>query len=119
MIGAMITMYASISSRHREVGTLRALGFPRRSILASFLLESGIISLLGGSLGCLASLALGTVKFSMLNQNTWSEVVFSFHPTAQTLGFAMTAAVVMGVLGGFLPAFRAAMLSPIEAMRGE
>jgi putative ABC transport system permease protein len=119
MLGAMITMYASISSRQREVGTLRALGFPRRSILASFLLESAIISIIGGVAGCAASLALSLVRFSMLNMKTWSEVVFTFHPTPRTLGGAFVAAVVMGVLGGFLPALRAARLSPIEAMRGE
>jgi putative ABC transport system permease protein len=119
MIGAMITMYASVSSRHREVGTLRALGFSRRSVLACFLVEAALISMLGGALGCAASLALGTVKFSMLNFATWSEIVFTFHPTPQILGYAMIAAVTMGIVGGFLPALQAALLSPIEAMRGE
>lgn len=119
MIGAMITMYASVSSREREVGTLRALGFSRRSVLASFMLESCIVSLLGGAVGCVASLALGTVKFSMINFATWSEIVFVFQPTARILVTAMISAVAMGVLGGFLPAVRAARLRPVEAMRGE
>jgi putative ABC transport system permease protein len=119
MIGAMITMYASVASRRREIGTLRALGFSRRSVLASFLLEAALISLMGGAVGCLASLALGWVKFSMMNFQTWSEIVFNFHPTPGTLAAAMVAAVVMGVAGGFLPALQAALVSPVEAMRGE
>jgi putative ABC transport system permease protein len=119
MIGAMITMYASVSSRHREVGTLRALGFSRRSVLLCFLVEAFLISVLGGILGCVASLGLGMVKFSMMNFATWSEIVFNFHPTAEILGIAMVAAVIMGLIGGFLPALQAALLSPIEAMRGE
>jgi putative ABC transport system permease protein len=119
MIGAMITMYASIASRHREVGTLRALGFSRRSVLASFLLEASLISLLGGSIGCLASLGLGAVKFSMMNFATWSEIVFTFQPTPEIIGISLFAAVLMGTAGGFVPALRAATLSVVEAMRGE
>lgn len=119
MIGAMNTMYASIASRHREVGTLRAIGFSRRSVLVCFLLEAAFLSMLGGAVGCAASLSLGVVKFSMINFQTWSETVFVFRPTPTTLGVAMAAAVAMGVLGGFLPALRAARLRPVDAMRGE
>jgi putative ABC transport system permease protein len=119
MIGAMITMYASVASRRREVGTLRAIGFSRRSVLLSFLIEAALISLIGGALGCVASLALGFVEFSMMNFQTWSEIVFTFHPTPGILAVAMIAAVVMGVIGGFLPAVQAARLKPVEAMRGE
>jgi len=119
MIGAMITMYAMVSSRSREVGTLRAIGFSRRSVLASFLLEAVLIALVGGALGGIASLALGFVKFSVMNFKTWSELVFTFHPTPEILVVSIGAAVVMGVIGGFLPAIQAARLSPISAMRGE
>lgn len=119
MIGAMITMYASVSSRHREVGTLRALGFSRTSVLLSFLLEACMISLLGGVIGSIASLALGAVRFSMMNFATWSELVFTFHPTPKIIVMSLIAAVVMGVIGGFLPALQAARMSVIEAMRGE
>jgi putative ABC transport system permease protein len=119
MIGAMITMYAMVSSRSREVGTLRAIGFSRRSVLACFLLEAIIIALIGGALGGLASLGLGFVKFSVMNFKTWSELVFSFHPTPEILAISVGAAVVMGIIGGFLPAIQAARLSPISAMRGE
>ncbi|MEZ0230056.1 MAG: ABC transporter permease [Planctomycetota bacterium] len=119
MIGAMITMYAMVSSRSREVGTLRAIGFSRLSVLATFLLEAVLISLLGGLLGGIASLALGMVKFSVMNFATWSEIVFTFHPTPEILIVSTMAAVIMGVFGGFLPAVQAARLSPILAMRGE
>jgi len=119
MIGAMITMYASVSNRRREIGTLRALGFSRRSVLQAFLVESTLIAIMGGLVGCAASLALGMVKFSMMNFATWSELVFTFRPTPEILLFAMAGSLTMGVVGGFLPALQAAMLKPVEAMRGE
>lgn len=118
MIGAMITMYASIASREREIGTLRALGFSRGSVLFSFLLEAILLSLLGGGLGLGASLLMSFVKISMMNFSTWSEVVFSFTPTPEILGTALLFAGVMGLFGGLLPAVRAARLSPLKAMRG-
>jgi putative ABC transport system permease protein len=119
MIGAMITMYGAVSSRAREVGTLRALGFSRTTVLASFLFESVLLALLGGTLGALASLAMGFVQLSMMNQNTWSEIVFSFDPSPQIVLFAVMCGGLMGVFGGLLPAVRAARISPVAAMRGE
>jgi putative ABC transport system permease protein len=118
MIGALITMHASVSSRQREIGTLRALGFSRRSILFAFLVESVALALLGGVIGALASTAMGFVSFSMINFASFSELVFSFEPTPQIVGYAVLFAAVMGVFGGFLPALRAARVSPVEAMRG-
>jgi putative ABC transport system permease protein len=117
MIGATITMNAQVANRQREIGTLRALGFSRSSILISFLLESIVLSFLGGGVGALASLALGFVKITMLNMGTWSEIVFAFEPTPAILMRAIFLAGFMGVVGGFLPAIRAARVSPIEAMR--
>ncbi len=117
MIGAMITMYGSIANRRREIGTLRALGFSRSGILFSFLIESTLLAVLGGVLGVLASLAMGAVSFSMVNFTTWSEVVFKFEPTLGIIFWSFAFAAVMGVLGGFMPAWRAAFTSPIEAMR--
>lgn len=117
MIGAMITMYSAIANRKRELGALRALGFSRSSVLLSILAESLILALLGGSLGCLAALLMGWVEFSMMNFATWSEIVFSFHPTPKIMATAMAAAGVMGLLGGMFPAIRAARTSPTEAMR--
>jgi putative ABC transport system permease protein len=117
MIGAMITMYAAVANRQREIGTLRALGFSRRSILASFLIESIVLALAGGLIGTLAAIGMGFVKFSMMNFASWSEIVFSFDPTPGILGFAIGFAGLMGLLGGFFPAIRAARVSPVAAMR--
>jgi putative ABC transport system permease protein len=117
MIGAMITMYAAVANRQREIGTLRALGFSRRSILTSFLIESVVLALAGGLVGTAASIGMGFVKFSMMNFASWSEMVFIFEPTPKILAFALGFAGVMGLLGGFFPALRAARVSPVAAMR--
>jgi putative ABC transport system permease protein len=117
IIGAMITMYASVSHRQKEVGTLRALGFKRRTILGSFLLESTMVAVVGGVIGAVAAVALSAVKFTMLNQANWSEMVFTFTATPETLLTALVISAVMGLIGGFLPALRAARLSPVKAMR--
>jgi putative ABC transport system permease protein len=119
IIGAAITMYAAVSNRQKEIGTLRALGFPRFSIMTSFIFESTVLALAGGVLGALAASAMGAVKFSMMNFSSWSEIVFSFDPTPQVIGAGLVFALFMGVVGGFLPALRAARVSPIAAMRGE
>jgi putative ABC transport system permease protein len=118
MIGAMITMYAAVANRQREIGTLRALGFSGASVLVSFLLEAVILALAGGCVGALASLGMGYVHFSMLNMASWSEISFSFQPTVGILGFALGFAGMMGFVGGFFPAVRAASVSPVAAMRG-
>jgi len=118
MIGAMITMYGAVSSRSSEVGVLRALGFSRLTILLSFLLESLLLSLAGAVLGVVAALALSAVELSILNFQTFSEMVFRFHLTSETVLVAALLGAGMGILGGFLPAVRAARVSPIEAMRG-
>jgi putative ABC transport system permease protein len=117
MIGAASTMYAAISQRRRETGVLRALGFSRRSILVSFLIESFLVALAGGVLGALCSLCMLFVKFSMMNVTSFSQIVFRFHPTAPILAISALAGALMGLLGGLLPAIRAARISPIEAMR--
>jgi putative ABC transport system permease protein len=117
MIGAMITMYSAVANRQKEIGTMRALGFSRTSILFSFLAESILLALLGGVLGAAASMAMGFVQFSMLNFASWSEIVFTFTPTAQIVITALVFAAVMGVLGGFFPAIRAMRVSPVPAMR--
>jgi hypothetical protein len=117
-IGAMITMYAAVANRQREIGTLRALGFSRSSILGSFLLEAMILALAGGAVGAAASMAMGYVKFSMMNFASWSEMVFSFDPTPGIIVRALAFAGIMGLVGGFFPAVRAARVSPVAAMRG-
>lgn len=117
MIGAMITMYASIASRSREIGTLRALGFSRGAIMTSFLLEALALAMAGGLLGIALSLSLGTVRFSMMNFASWSEIVFSFSPTPSILLTALLFSAMMGLFGGLFPALRATRISPLSAMR--
>jgi putative ABC transport system permease protein len=114
----MITMYAAVANRQREIGTLRALGFSRTSVLTSFVLEAVILAVLGGAAGAGASMAMGFVRFSMVNFASWSEMVFSFEPTPEIIGWALVFACGMGLFGGLLPAFRAAATSPLKAIRG-
>ena len=118
MIGAMITMHASIANRQREIGTLRALGFSRLSILTSFLIESIALALMGGAVGAIAAMGMGFVRFSTMSFASWSEIVFTFEPTPGIIVSAMALAAVMGLFGGFFPAVRAARMNPILAMRG-
>ncbi|HEY6728634.1 MAG TPA: ABC transporter permease [Polyangiaceae bacterium] len=118
MIGAMITMYGAVSQRVKEIGTLQALGFSRLSVLVSFMFESTLLALIGGVLGASASLLMSFVSFSMMNFATWQEITFSFTPSVGILVGSAVAGGVMGILGGFFPAVRAARTSPIEAMRG-
>ncbi len=117
MIGAMITMYSAVANRRREIGTLRALGFGKFSIATSFLLESVMLALIGGGLGALASCAMGFVHFSVLNFQSWSEMVFRFQPTPGIVLGSLMFAGVMGVAGGFFPAVRAARLPLIKALK--
>jgi putative ABC transport system permease protein len=116
-IGAMITMYAAVANRTREVGTLRALGFRRRSILLVFLAESLIISLLGGALGVLMASGLQFFTISTLNFDSFSELQFSFALSTSIINSSLIFALVMGVLGGFLPSIRAARLKIVDALR--
>jgi putative ABC transport system permease protein len=118
MIGAMITMYAAVASRQREIGTLRALGFSRTGVLSSFLIEAVLLAGLGGVAGAAASTAMGLVHFSMVNQASWSEIVFSFDPTPDVLLKAVIFGCGMGLVGGLLPAIQAARTSPLKAIRG-
>ena len=117
VIGAVITMYGAVAQRSREIGTLRALGFSRRSILTSFLMESVVLAVAGGVIGVAAALCMSFVKFSMINFATWSEIVFKFSATPKILVTALVVGAIMGLLGGLFPAIRAARLSPIAAMR--
>lgn len=117
MIGAMITMYGSVAQRRREIGTLRALGFGRFSILISFLIETVFLSIFGGLIGLAGAMVLTFFDFSMVNFATWSEIVFTFNATPGILIRALIAGAVMGLIGGLAPAIRAARTSPLQAMR--
>lgn len=118
IIGAMITMYSAVANRTREVGVLRALGFSRAAILFSFLLESVTLALFGGVIGVAACMGMSVIKVSMINFSSWSEMVFTFEPTPFVLIASFAVAVIMGLIGGLLPAIRAALISPVTAMRG-
>jgi len=117
-LGAMITMYAQVASRVREVGTLRALGFRRRSVLGSFLIESLILALLGAAAGCVFAALLGATTFTTTNWTSFTEIKFRFHFAPEIAVKATIFAIVMGFLGGLLPAARAARLQIAEATKG-
>lgn len=117
IIGAMITMNASISQRRREIAVLRALGFEKGGIMLSFLLETVFLTSVGGMCGSLAALGLGRVTVAIPNMITASDAMFGFTPSLGVLAIAFSASVVMGVLGGLLPAFEATRVSPAAAMR--
>jgi hypothetical protein len=117
-LGAMITMYAQVANRVREVGTLRALGFRRRSVLGSFLVESLILSLLGAVAGCAFAALLGAVSFTTTNFSSFTEIKFRFHFAPDIAVKATFFAVMMGLLGGSFPAARAARLQIAEATKG-
>jgi putative ABC transport system permease protein len=118
MIGATTTMYAAVASRRREIGILRALGFSRIGILIAFLLESVTIAVAGGVVGAVAATCMAFVKISMMNDATASDMVFTFVPTPDVIGVSLAFMFGMGLLGGLLPAIRAARTSPLEAIGG-
>jgi putative ABC transport system permease protein len=114
---SMNMMYGSVLSRSREIATLRAIGFRRRSILASFLIESMSIGFLGGVLGCVLALPMHGISGATANFETFSEVFFYFRITPGILLRGMIFAVLVGMLGGYLPARRAARGRLIELLR--
>ena len=105
---AMNTMFAAVANRAREIGVLRLLGFSRFSILTSFMLESLLLSLLGGAVGCLLVLPLNGLEGRIGNFATFAETTFAFAVTPGYLAVGMAFAAVMGVFGGFVPARMAA-----------
>ncbi len=119
--GAMNTMYAQVSARTREIGTLRAIGFSRRSILASFVIEALILCLIGGLLGVLFTFLAFQLVLSKptgtMNFRTFSEVLFNFRMTPPLIMGGLVFSLAMGLLGGFFPAFRAARLKITSALR--
>jgi putative ABC transport system permease protein len=124
-IGAMFavsnTMYGAIASRAREIGTLRALGFGRFSILTAFLLESLVLCLAGAALGCLGALAInfamGGLKTGTMNASTFTEIAFSFDFGPKVLLSGALLAIVMGLIGGLMPAVRAVRMKVVDALR--
>jgi ABC-type antimicrobial peptide transport system permease subunit len=117
-IGAMITMYAAVANRTVEIGTLRSLGFKRRSILTAFLFESMLIALIGGAIGIFLASFLQFFSISTLNWNSFSELAFSFSLSPTIIISSIIFSIFMGLLGGFLPSVRAARLNIVSALRG-
>ena len=117
IIGAMITMYAAVASRTGEIGTLRALGFRRATILGAFLAESLFLSLIGGGAGLLLASFMQLVTVSTMNFQSFAELAFSFDLTLPIVIKVLLFSLLMGFLGGFLPAFRAAKLNIVSALR--
>jgi putative ABC transport system permease protein len=117
VFGALNTMYSAVAERGREIATMRALGFTTFNVLVSFLFEALLISLIGGILGCAAVLPLNGLTTSTMNFQTFSNLAFAFKITFDLLLMGILFALVMGVLGGLLPAIRAAVRPVAVALR--
>jgi ABC-type antimicrobial peptide transport system permease subunit len=117
MIGAMITMYAAVASRTGEIGTLRALGFRRSSILAAFLLEAVLLSMAGGAVGLLLASFLQAFTITTMNWQSFSQLAFGFHLTPRIIAITLLFSLFMGFIGGFLPSVRAARLEIVDSLR--
>ena len=117
IIGAMITMYASVAARTAEIGTLRALGFSRAAILVAFLTEALLLGFAGGVVGLVAAAFMQALSISTTNFQTFAELAFSFTLTPAIVLMSLGFALAMGFVGGFLPAARAARMKIVDALR--
>ena len=117
VFGALNTMYSAVAERGREIATMRALGFGGPSVIFSFVIEALLIAFVGGLIGCLAVFPLNGLTTGAMNLQTFSHVAFAFKITPELLGRGVIFALVMGLIGGFLPAVRAARLPVATALR--
>jgi len=117
MIGAMITMYTSVANRIAEIGTLRALGFQRTNILSAFLVEALFLGLFGGIAGLVVASLMRFVTISTVNFQTFSELEFSFALNFEIVYMALAFSLIMGFVGGVLPAIRASRMKIVDALR--
>ncbi|HYQ48161.1 MAG TPA: ABC transporter permease [Thermodesulfovibrionales bacterium] len=117
IIGAMITMYSAVANRTAEIGTLRSLGFRRRSILYAFVIEAMLLGLTGGCVGLFLASFLQLFTISTLNFQTFSELAFSFTLTFNIALNSLLFSLFMGFVGGVLPAVRAARMNIVDALR--
>jgi ABC-type antimicrobial peptide transport system permease subunit len=117
IIGAMITMYSAVATRTGEIGTMRALGFTRTSIMGAFVVESLFLGLIGGLLGLFFASFLQLLTISTMNFQTLSELAFSFSLTFGIVWRGLAFSVIMGLVGGVLPAFRASRMNIVESLR--
>ncbi|MDP2755459.1 MAG: ABC transporter permease, partial [Nitrospirota bacterium] len=116
IIGAMITMYSAVANRVFEIGTMRALGFQRRSILAAFLIESLLLGFIGGCAGLFFASFMQFLTISTMNWQTFSELAFSFSLTFEIFYEALAFSLIMGFVGGVLPAIRASRMNIVDAL---
>lgn len=119
ILGAMVTMYTAVANRTQEIGTLRALGFSRRDVLAAFLTESLLLGLIGGAVGIGAGSLLQFLTISTVNWATFSELAFGFDLTIAIALYSIGFALAMGFMGGLLPSWRASRLQIVDALRAE
>ena len=118
VFGAILTMYTAVSTRSREIATLRALGFNTTSVVVSVLAESLALAAIGGAIGgVLAYFAFNGYQTSTMNFSTFSQVAFAFQVTPQLLIMGLSYALIMGLIGGLFPALRAARLPIPSALR--
>jgi ABC-type antimicrobial peptide transport system permease subunit len=117
IIGAMITMYSAVATRTSEIGTMRALGFSRVSIMGAFMVEALFLGLIGGCLGLFFASFLEFLTISTMNFQTFSELAFSFTLTFDIVWKGLGFSLVMGFVGGVLPAVRASRMNIIESLR--
>ena len=117
VFGALNTMYSAVAERGREIATMRALGFGGPSVVFSFVIEALLIAFVGGLIGCLAVIPLNGLTTGAMNLQTFSHVAFAFKITPELLVKGVVFALVMGLIGGFLPAVRAAQLPVATALR--
>jgi len=113
----MNTMYAAVARRTKEIGTLRVLGFSRRSILVAFLLESVAVALIGATIGILLSLPLNFVSTGTSNWVTFSEIAFNFRVTPDLMIAALIFGAIIGFVGSLLPSIRASRFRIVDALR--
>lgn len=117
VIGAMITMYSAVATRTAEIGTLRALGFKSMSILGAFIVESLFLGLIGGCVGLFFASFLQLLTISTMNFQTFSELAFSFTLTFATVWKGLAFGLIMGFVGGVLPAVRASRMNIVDSLR--
>ena len=117
MFASANTMFAAVSTRTREIGTMRALGFSQFDVLISFLGESILLCALGGAAGLLATLPLNALTYETSDFNSFASVTVSFRFGPLVMGVALIMTLVMGLFGGMLPAVRAVRLDVISALR--
>ncbi|MES2047225.1 MAG: ABC transporter permease [Pseudomonadota bacterium] len=117
VVGAMITMFAAVAQRVGEIGTLRALGFRRGAVLLAFLIESLLLSLVGGLIGLFVASWMQTVDISTTNFQTFSELAFQFKLTPEIVLNTLVFSLLMGFVGGFIPSWQAARMKIVDCLR--